>query len=46
MFVYQDRDGRHVRIAKNRSGPCESLEVIFDGARTKFRQADQQDHFA
>lgn len=40
MFVYQDRDGRHVRIAKNRSGPCESLEVIFDGARTKFRAVE------
>ena len=46
MFVFQDKDKhRYVRIAKNRSGPCADVEVIFDGSKTKFRQATQQDHF-
>lgn len=46
MFVFQDKDKRRfVRIAKNRSGPCADVEVIFDGSKTKFRQADQQDLF-
>lgn len=46
MFVFQDKDKRRfVRVAKNRSGPCADVEVIFDGSKTKFRQADQQDYF-
>lgn len=43
MFVYQDRDGRHVRIAKNRSGPLEILEVIFNGSQTLFRAVERGD---
>ena len=43
MFVYQDKAGRHVRIAKNRSGPLESLEVIFSGSQTLFRAVERGD---
>lgn len=36
MFVYQDNNGRWVRIAKNRSGPCGVVKVKFEGEYTRF----------
>lgn len=43
MFVYSHEGRRYIEVAKNRSGPKGSCEVIFDGAITKFRAVTQED---
>jgi len=43
MFVYTHEKRRYIEVAKNRSGPVGSCEVIFDGAITKFRAVTSQD---
>jgi len=46
IFVFQEKNQRFVRVAKNRSGPLADVEVIFDGSKVSFREAMHQDYFA